>query len=118
MAQAERLIFGRDDQGMNAYAPMPSTLKYSANLTNGNETSITVPTTHQVWIASFRYYPNNVWVDVSGATAAIPAGNTLASTTSEMNPASLTLQGGQKISVITDLTSADVSIVLWPKSYP
>jgi hypothetical protein len=34
-----------------------------------------------------------------------------------MNPASLTLQGGDNISMITDLATADVSVVMWPVSY-
>lgn len=108
------LSFGRDTQGYNAYAPQPSTNKWSATLTNGNATSITVPSNFPVWIVSFRYYPNDVWVDVSGATASIPAGATLASTTAEMNPASLTVTSGTKISMITAQTTADVSIVMWP----
>lgn len=111
------LSFGRDQQGYNAFAPQPSTVKYSATLTVGSATSITVPTTFHTWIVSFRYFPNDVWVDVSGATAAIPAGATLVATTSEMNPASLTLQGGDNISMITDLATADVSVVMWPVSY-
>ncbi len=112
------LNFGRDQQGYNAYAPQPSTVKWSATITDGAATSITVPSTYQTWIVSFRYYPNDVWVDVSGATAIIPVGATLASTTSELNPAALTLQAGNTISIITGLTSADVSIVMWPVSYP
>lgn len=115
---AQNLAFGRDAQGLNAYAPQPSTVKYSATITTGSATSITVPSTYQVWAVSFRYYPNDVWVDVSGATAIIPVGATLAATTSEMNPASLTLTAGTNISMITDLTAADVSVVMWPVSYP
>jgi hypothetical protein len=117
MANDTYLNFGRDVQGFNAYAPAPSTNKWSVTLVNGDATSITVPSNYQTWIVSFRYYPNNVWIDVSGNTAAIPAGNTLASTTSEMNPATLTLQKGTVISMITDLTTADVSVVMWPVSY-
>ncbi len=113
-----RLSFGKDTGGFNAYAPMPSSNKWSATITNGAATSITVPSTHDTWIVSFRYYPNDVWVDTTGVTAAIPVGATLAVTTSELNPASLTLSKGTTISMITDLTSADVSVVMWPVSYP
>ncbi len=113
-----QLQFGRDLGGYNAYAPQPSNNKWSATLTDGDATSITVPSTAAVWIVSFRYYPNDVWVDTTGATAAIPVGNTLASTTSELNPASLTLLAGANISMITGQTSADVSVVMWPVSYP
>lgn len=118
MTATNPLHFGRDDQGYNAYAPYPSTVKYNATITDGNATSITVPSTYALWIVSFRYYPNDVWVDVSGATAAIPVGATLAATTSELNPASLTLTAGTTISIITGLTTADVSIVMWPVVLP
>lgn len=117
MAQPVPLNFGRDVQGFNAFAPQPSTNKWSATLVDGTATHITVPSTYQTWIVSFRYYPNDVWVDVTGATAAIPAGDTLAPSTAELNPASLTLQAGTNISVITGQTAADISIVMWPVSY-
>ena len=112
------LSFGRDVQGYNAYAPQPSTNKWSATITTGTATSITGPSHFETWVVSFRYYPTDVWVDVTGATAAIPVGATLASSTAELNPASLTLQAGTNISMITGLTSADVSVVMWPVSYP
>lgn len=118
MAQPQNLSFGRDVQGYNAFAPIPSTVKYSATITNGNETHVTVPSSFAQWVVSFRYFPNDVWVDVSGATAIIPVGATLASTTSELNPASLMLNSGTKISMITGQTTADVSVVMWPVSYP
>ncbi len=117
-ASATVLNFGRDAQGYNAYAPAPSNNKWAATITDGAATSVTVPSTHQTWVVSFRFYPNDVWVDVSGATAIIPVGATLASTTSELNPASLTLQAGTNISVITAQATADVSVVMWPVSYP
>lgn len=117
MAIPVQLSFGRDIQSYNAYAPQPSNNKYSATIADGTPTSITVPSTAAVWIVSFRYFPNDVWVDTSGATAIIPVGATLASTTSELNPASLTLNAGTVISMITGLTTADVSVVMWPVSY-
>lgn len=114
MATNAQLQFGRDAQGFNAFAPYPSNTKFSATITNGNATSTTVPSSYPLWIVSFRYYPNDVWVDVSGATAAIPVGATLAASTSELNPSSMTLAAGTTISIITAQTSADVSIVMWP----
>lgn len=113
-----RLTFGRDTNSFNAYAPMPSANKWSATLTDGTASSVTVPSTHATWVVSFRYYPNDVWVDTTGVTAAIPVGNTFATATAELNPASLTLPAGTVISVITAQTSADVSIVMWPVSFP
>lgn len=117
MAATTTLAFGRDNQGYNAFAPDPSTNKWSATLTDGNATSVLLPANFPVWIVSFRYYPNDVWVDVSGATAAIPGAATLASTTSELNPSALRLLAGTKISMITGQTTADVSIVAWAASY-
>lgn len=114
-----RLTFGKDTGSYSAYAPMPSTNKWNASLTTSSATSITVPTTHATWIVSFRYFPNDVWVDTTGATAAVPVGATLAVCTSELNPASLTLPSGATISMITaQAAGADVSIVMWPASFP
>lgn len=113
------LNFGRDVQGYNAYAPQDASIKYSATLTNGNATSITVPNSYEVWIAAFSSQPGgDLWVDFSGATAAIPVGATLAATTSSLNPGQRTVFAGGTISVITDNTTLDVGIELWPVSYP
>jgi hypothetical protein len=113
------LHFGRDTQGYNAYAPLDSSIKYSATITDGNATSITVPTSFKVWIVAFSIQPGaNVWVDFTGATAIIPVGSTLASTTSSLNPGQRTVFSGGTISIITDNTTVDVGIELWPVSYP
>lgn len=114
MGTATPLQFGRDLQSYCAYAPRPSQVKYAATITDGNATSVTVPSSYASWIVSFRYYPNDVWIDTTGATAIIPVGATLAATTSELNPASLVLNGGTTISAITAQTAADLSIVMWP----
>ena len=114
-----QLEFGRDVQGYNAYAPLDSSIKYSATITNGSATSITVPLGFQVWIVAFSIQPGaHVWVDFSGATAALPAGATLMLTTSSLNPGQRTVFSGGNISIITDNTSADVGIEFWPVSYP
>lgn len=111
---AKALKFGRDANGFNAFAPRPSDIKYSVTLTVGDATSITLPGTDEIYCASFRYQPgSSVFVDTTGATAEVPAGNTLTVTTSELNPASLTLTAGTEVSMITDYDTAQVSLVLW-----
>lgn len=114
-----QLNFGRDVQGFNAYAPATSGNKWAATITDGDETHIIIPSNYAVWIAVFSYQPGtNVWVDLTGATAIIPVGATLAVTTSELNPASRTVYAGGLISMITDNASADVGVSLYAVSYP
>lgn len=108
------LKFGRDANSFNAFAPKPSDIKYSATLVVNTETSIVLPGTDEIYCVSFRYQPgSSVYVDVSGATASVPASSSLTSSTSELNPASLTLVAGTKISMITDYDTAQVSVVVW-----
>ena len=112
------LNFGRDVQGYNAYAPTPSQDVFNATLATGTATSITVPKNFQTWIVAFSYQPGtDVWVDFTGATAAVPAGGTLASATATLNPGARTVQAGSHISMITDSTTADVSVELYAVSY-
>lgn len=113
------LNFGRDVQGYNAYAPTTAKDKWNATLVSGDETSITVPSNHKLWIAVFSIQPGaDVWVDLTGATAAFPAGGSLVSCTAELNPGARTVEAGSKISMITDSTLADVGISLYAVSYP
>jgi|SRR5688572_10159980 len=108
------LHFGRDDQGYNAFAPPPSNLKYSSTLTVGIDTSITVPSSAKTWTVVFSLEGgSSIWVDFSGATAAVPAGNTLQATTSELNPASRTVNAGTVVSMITGDATANVSVMLY-----
>lgn len=114
MAEATGLNFGRDAHGYNAYAPVPSNNIWTATLADGTASSITLPTlgANQYWVVSFRYQPGtSVYVDITGATALLPVGGTLASSTSELNPASLKLVPGNNISMITGNTTAEVAIV-------
>jgi hypothetical protein len=113
MAKTTFLNFGRDVQGMNAYAPQPATNAYSVTLAANTARSITVPSNYENWIAVFSVSPTaSIWVDFTGATAAVPAGNTFAATTSERNPAARALVAGSTISVIS-ANAQDVGVTLY-----
>ncbi len=116
---AVALKFGKDSQGYNAFAPRPATNMKSIELINSTAQSFTVPNTEDFWTVSFRYQPGTtVWVDVTGATAAEPVGNTWADTTSEMNPATLVLAGNTNVSMISGNDTADVGVVMWQYGGP
>jgi hypothetical protein len=113
------LNFGRDMQGYNAYAPQDAPFKKSATLTVGSAASFTIPSSYPVWVVAFSPQPGaNVWVDMSGATAAVPVGATFATTTSTLNPGQRTVVGGTSISCITDNTTADIGVEAWPVGLP
>ncbi len=86
-----KLDFGRDIQGYNAFAPLPSTDKFSAAIASGGNATITLPTNVAVWTVAFSYPPgSDIWVAYN-TTATAPAGSTFASTASELNPGARTL---------------------------
>lgn len=108
-----KLNFERDINGYNAFAPDFPTLIWSATLTNGAETTFTVPGNFQVWVMALSPQPgSNIWV-ARNTTAAIPVGNTLAATNSELNPAQRRVYADDVIHVITANTTADVEIALY-----
>ena len=117
--------FYRDVTGATAYAPMPSTDVFSATLANGTATHLTIPQNFEYWIVAFSYQPGtNVWVDFTGATAAVPSGGTLAATTSTLNPGARTVKSkfhdgtAATISMVTDNTTSDVSVEFYSTPYP
>ena len=113
MAKSTLLSFGRDSQGFNAYAPRPATNAFSVTLAADTAASFTVPSNYQNWIVVFSVSPTaSVWFDFTGATAAVPAGNTFAATTAERNPAARTLVAGNAISVIS-ANAQDVGVTLY-----
>jgi hypothetical protein len=113
------LTFGRDTQGYNAFAPARSKDIYKADLATGVAASIIVPSNHEVWIVVFSIQPGtDVWVDLSGATAAGPGSGAFVSTTSELNPGSRIVLAGDTISCITTSAASEVSVALYAVSYP
>jgi hypothetical protein len=59
---------------------------FSATLASGGNSTITVPANYKEWIVSFSFQPgSDMWVAYN-TTAAVPAGGSFASTTSELLP--------------------------------
>lgn len=111
--QTTLLNFGRDIQGMNAYAPRPATNAFSVTLAINTAATFTVPSNYQNWVVVFSIAPGvSVYVDFTGATAAVPAGSTFAATTSERNPGARTLIAGTTVSVIS-ASATDVGVTLY-----
>lgn len=118
---ATELEFGRDVQGYNAFAPRPSTNIVSATLVNGAAATVTLPLDQKEWIVSFSFQPGtNVFVDFTGATAAVPVGGTFAATTSVLNPGSRLVKATQAdnttaatISLLTNNATAEVTVELY-----
>jgi hypothetical protein len=109
-----KLLFGRDEQGLNTYARPSSTNMYSTTLTAATEATVTVPSNFQNWIAYFSYEAaKNVWVAIN-ATAAVPAGATLVASNSALNPESKVVKEGDVIHIITADATTDVGIELYP----
>lgn len=112
-----QLNFGRDVQGMNAYAVDVPTDNFSATMTTGSVETVVVPSTSTNWIAKISCAAP-VWVSVAG-TAAKPVGATFAATTSflvtpNLIGSTIKVQGGQTISIFNNNTgSQDVGVALF-----
>lgn len=116
------LNFGRDMQGMNAYAPQFPTDIFTATLTVGTGSSVTVPVSHAVWIMYVRVEPTGyVWCRRNG-TAAVPAGNTFASASSELIVGTIeykrTVYAGDVINFISSNATCHLEVALFQASYP
>lgn len=109
-----QLNFGRDVQGMNAYAPQLADVMFSATIASGAAQGITVPSTSENWIVVFSYQPgSSIWVSVDH-TAAAPVGATFAATTSFLLPAQLKVKAADTISCFNNnATGQDVGIALY-----
>jgi len=109
-----QLIFGRDVQGYNADAPQFSTDIWTATLAAGTAASITVPSSHSKWIMNVTVQPNG-WCWVSRTTtAAIPAGGSFATSSSDLAVGTQEFQrtvfAGNVISFITANMTCDVKV--------
>lgn len=108
-----QLMFGRDNQGYNAYAPEFATNHFSATLVNGAERTFTVPSDFSAYIASFSYQPGSTIWAARNTTAVIPASDSFTSTNSELNPGARLVYAGDIIHCITSNASSDVGVSLY-----
>lgn len=109
-----QLNFGRDVQGMNAYAPQMSDIMYSCGLASADDDYITVPESNDNWIAVFSYQPGGtIWVSVND-TAAPPASGSFSSTTSFLLPSQLKVKKSDEISFYNNSsTDQDIGVALY-----
>ncbi len=86
---------------------------FSATLVNGDNESVTVPSTYENWIIGVSYQPGtSTYMSVNG-TAAEPAGGTFVATTSELNPPVRRVVAGDIVDFLTVSATADVTVSLW-----
>lgn len=122
---SQKINFARDVNGYNTFAPPVSTNMYSATLTSGGNATITVPTNVPFWVVSFSYQPgSDMWVAYQGHSAAVPAGSSFATTTSELLPGSRVIPStyvngsgvtvANTINVFNNTTSSqDIGVILY-----
>lgn len=108
--------------GVNGFGLAFCDVAYSCALQASTDTTVTVPTISVPGIvyasnaipciAIFSYDTHTVadfWVAIN-ATAAVPAGNTFAATTSTLNPNARVVNAGDVIHVITATANANIGI--------
>lgn len=93
-----------------------ASLKYSAALAATTDTTLTIPGNAQRYKAIIKVDINVVWVALN-ATAAVPAGTTFASTTSEIvqdnEPLCREVISGDVLHFFTATATTAVSVVLY-----
>ncbi len=107
---------GRDINGYNSFSLSPAPLIQSVIFDANTAASFTVPESASSWTVVFSIAPGeSVWVDYT-TTAAIPSSNAFDEGTSELNPASRSLQGGTVVSAICDSPNVTMSVLLYPNT--
>lgn len=117
----------KDVEGFNGFGLPVSDQKYSATLTASTDTTLTAPsgvaigapvsTANNRFLAIVQVeYGEEAWMAVN-ATAAVPAGATLAATTSELIVGgqyfARQVNGGDVLHFITSGTDVDISVVFY-----
>ena len=96
-----KFLMTRDVAGYNGFGVIPTYDIQGCSLTDNAAQTFTVPDNYSNWIAIFSYTPGaNIFVDFTGATAAVPSG-TVSTITSVLNPSARAVNGGDTFSVIT-----------------
>jgi len=120
---AKPLVFGRDAQGYNAFAPPPASYSFSATLASSGNATITLPGDVARWIIAFSFTPgSSIWVAFN-TNAAAPVGATFAATSSELNPgarilpSTITTSSGTSANTINLLNSGTGSASIWVGLY-
>lgn len=103
----------RDINGYNGFGLPFSINQYSATLAQNTDTTLTVPSYANNYIAIFAYQEaSTVWV-AKNNTAGVPAGSTFAATKSQLMPAAHYVAAGDVLHFFTADTSAVVSVMLY-----
>ncbi len=111
------LLFGRDIQGLNAYAPPFSTNIFTATLAAATAKSVTVPSSSPIWIMYVRVQPNGWCWCSRTTTAAVPASSSFAASASELIDGTIefkrTVYAGDSLSFITANTTCDIEVAFY-----
>jgi hypothetical protein len=104
----------RDVSGLNSFLRPPADTKYSCTLPTSSAVTLTIPLSFSKGADVIFSYEagSNVWVAIN-QTAAGPAGNTFASTTSARNPIGFQLKGGDVISIYTSDVGIDMGVEIY-----
>lgn len=115
--------FVRDINGFNSFGLPFSIQKYSANLAQDTDTTVSVPTQGPMgstsstytdrYIAIFEYEPGTSVFVALNQTAQVPAGASFALTTSDMNPAARYVSAGDTLHFYTHDTNAYVTVLFY-----
>lgn len=100
----------RDINGYNGFGLPFCFDTFTATLAANTAETITVPSKYNYWLMICSYQDGStVWVS-NGHTAAVPAGGSFASSTSQLKPVARLVYQGDVVSFITSDTTADVEV--------
>lgn len=111
-----KLNFGRDIQGYNAFAPQFSDYIVSATLAQSTDTSTTVPSDSNCYIAVFEPSAGATIYVAVNETAQVPAGASFSQTTSECNPAARQVYAGDVLHFITPDIGSSINVAFYSNS--